>query len=136
MGLEDARKHLDLAAAQWDRASTDWYEPADPASCVTNSFYAYENLIVAAAEAQGLAWEKNHYKKADLAQELFKKGILSKDLRAELLRLNDLRKDVSYGEPGSELADEDLEGLVSDLEEVLNEVTSMITSMEAVPEDE
>jgi hypothetical protein len=31
-------------------------EPEDPASSVTNLFYAYENLIVAIAEAHQLKW--------------------------------------------------------------------------------
>src|SRR6266852_1274892 len=122
MSLDKAREHIDLASEQWERAASDSWEPADSSSCVTNAFYAYENLIVAAAEAHDLAWARNHYKKADLATELFKKNILTKDLHDELLRLNDLRKDVSYGEPGSELADEDLETLVSDLEHMIEEV--------------
>jgi hypothetical protein len=136
MGLAEAREHLDIATKQWERACSDWWEPADPASCVTNVFYAYENLVVATAEAHGLSWEKNHYRKADLAQELYNKKILSRDFRDEILRLNDLRKDVSYGEPGFELADEDLEGLVNELEQVLNEVQSMIAGMEEAAEDE
>lgn len=98
-------------------------------------FYAYENLVVAVAEAHDVPWDKNHYKKADLAHELHEKKILTKDLRDELLRLNSLRKDVSYGEPGFELADENLEGLVNDLEEILNEVESMITQMEQASEN-
>jgi hypothetical protein len=100
MSLETAREHLDVARNQRDHAATDSWEPAEPASCVTNVFYAYENLIVAMAEAHNLKWERSHYRKADLAKEMAQKKILSKDLSAEILRLNDLRKDVSYGEPG------------------------------------
>jgi len=136
MSLEAAREHVDLASEQWDRAATDSWEPADPASCVTNVFYAYENLVVAAAEAHDMKWKKNHYDKAELAKELFSRGILAKDLSDEMLRLNDLRKDVSYGEPGFDLADEDLEDLVSDLEATLGEVESLVTEMEAAAEDE
>jgi hypothetical protein len=62
--LEAARAHLDLARKQWERASSDAWEPTDPASCVTNVFYAYENLIVAVAEARGREWAKSHYKKS------------------------------------------------------------------------
>lgn len=130
MSLEEARAHLDLASKQWERASSDWWEPSDPASCVTNVFYAYENLIVAVAEAKGIKWKKNHYKKAELAEELAKNKILSKDLSDELLRLNTLRKDVSYGEPGDELSDEDLEGLVSELEEMISEVEGIVSALE------
>jgi hypothetical protein len=130
MSIERARKHLDLASEQWDRACTDAWEPSDAASCVTNVFYAYENLIVAAAEAHNVRWAKNHYKKADLASKLFKRKALKVDLGDELLRLNDLRKDVSYGEPGYELAGEDLEELVTKLEELLDEVRSIVTEIE------
>jgi hypothetical protein len=47
MSLEEAREHLDLAKEQWESAATASWEPEDPAGCVTNAFYAYENLIVA-----------------------------------------------------------------------------------------
>jgi len=130
MSLEAAREHLDLASEQWERASTDAWEPSDAASCVTNAFYAYENLIVAVAEAKDVAWAPNHYKKAALAKELAGNKLLSKDLSDEVLRLNDLRKDVSYGEPGAELRDEDLEHLVTGLELVLNEVEKFVSDLE------
>lgn len=130
MSLEAAREHLDLASKQWERATSDAWEPSDPASCVTNAFYAYENLIVAAAEATDVAWPKNHYKKAEVAKKLATDGVLSKDLSDEVLRLNDLRKDVSYGEPGAELRDEDLEVLVTELELLVNEVDELVTGLE------
>jgi hypothetical protein len=130
MSLEAAREHLRLASKQWERASTDSWEPSDAASCVTNAFYAYENLIVAAAEAKDIAWPKNHYKKAELAKELARAGVLSEDFSDELLRLNDLRKDVSYGEPGMELGNEDLESLVSQLEVAIDELDKLLTNLE------
>lgn len=130
MSLEEAREHLELAKEQSERATVDWYEPSDPASCVTNTFYAYENLIVAAAEAHGIAWPRNHYAKADLAKELADKKILSVDLKDDLLRLNDLRKDVSYGEPGSELSEEDLGELVVGLQQMVDEVDSLVSGLE------
>src|SRR5437763_1637728 len=109
MSLDEARNHLDLAREQWDHACTDSWEPEEPASCVTNVFYAYENLIVAAAEAKDLPWAKNHYKKAELAKRLHRDGTLKRDVSDDLLRFNDLRKDVSYGEPGMELLNANLE---------------------------
>ena len=126
MSLEAARKHLERASQQLDRAATDAWEPADPASCVTNVFYAYENLIAAVAEAKNLTWTKSHYKKAELAKELAGQGILSKDFSDHLLRLNDLRKDVSYGEPGMELSDQDLEFFVAELEDTIEEVKGIV----------
>jgi|ERR1700722_1740069 len=135
MSLEAAREHVDLASKQWERAATDAWEPSDPASCVTNAFYAYENLIVAVAEAKDVAWSRNHYKKAALAKDLARNGVLSKDLSDEVLRLNDLRKDVSYGEPGAELLDADLENLVTELESVINEVDDFVGRLEAEEEE-
>lgn len=135
MSLEAAREHLDLASKQWDRACSDAWEPSDPASCVTNVFYAYENLIVAVAEARGIRWEKSHYKKADLAAELARTKVLREDKKDEILRLNDLRKDVSYGEPGMELSDEDLEGLVTELEVFKDEVEELVKKLEAAEEE-
>lgn len=130
MNLEVAREHLKLAKAQWDKASVAWWMPADPATCVTNIFYAYENLIVAVAEAQGLKWEKNHFKKAELAAALFKDKILSIDISGTILYLNNLRKDVSYGEPVDELAGADLESIVGDLETFIHEVEGIVDTLE------
>jgi hypothetical protein len=98
MSLDEARKHLDLAVEQWERACNDAWEPSDPASCVTNSFYSYENLVAAVARANGISYQKRHDKKAKLARQLFERKALSKDLHDQMLRLNTLRKDVSYGE--------------------------------------
>jgi hypothetical protein len=136
MDLEKAREHLTLAKAQWDKASVAWWEPADPAQCVTNAFYAYENLIVAVAEAHGRKWDKSHYKKAELAAALFNDKILSIDIKDTILWLNDLRKDVSYGEPGDELSDADLEGIVSDLEALVEEVEGIVDALEADADEE
>ena len=130
MDLEEARDHLDLAKKQWERAASDSWTPKDHASCVTNAFYAYENLLVAVAEAHGKQWTKSHYKKAELASELFKAKILATDVSGTILRMNDLRKDVSYGEPGDELADADLEDIVGDLEKFINEVETVVEKLE------
>ena len=47
-----------------------------------------------------------------------------------MLHLNDLRKDISYGEPGSDLLDEDLYQLVVDLEGMVNEVEEIVAAKE------
>lgn len=135
MNLEEARKHVDLAKKQFESAATAAWEPADAAGCVTNAFYAYENLIVAVAEAHGRTWAPSHYKKADLAAELFKDKILTMDLHDTVLRMNDLRKDVSYGEPGEELATADLEDIVGDLEKCCDEVECIVDTLELEAEE-
>jgi hypothetical protein len=138
MDLIKARDHLELAQKQWDTAATDSWEPAEPESCVTNVFYAYENVIVAVAEALGIEWKKNHYRKAEIAAQLARDGKLSKDISQLMQQLNSLRKDISYGEPGADLLDEDLEALVTDLELMIDEVNNIISNLEdnAVEDDE
>jgi len=135
MDLEEARKHLDLAKEQWESAACASWEPEDAAGCVTNAFYAYENLIVAVAEAHGRTWEPNHYKKSKLAAELFSEKILKTDVSETILEMNNLRKDVSYGEPGSELADASLEDIISNLEAFYEEVESIVNRLEQEAEE-
>jgi hypothetical protein len=69
---------------------------------------------------------------------LFKAKILATDVSGTILRMNDLRKDVSYGEPGDELADADLEDIVGDLEKFINEVETVVEGLEeqAAEEDD
>lgn len=50
--------------------------------------------------------------------------------------MNNLRKDVSYGEPGFDLANSSLEDIVSDLETFCNEVESIVERLEPEAEDE
>jgi len=128
--LVEARKHLTRAKEQWDQAVVDSWPPVEAAECVTKCFYSYENALVAAATALGVRWTKNHYQKADLARKLFDDNKVKTDVSDLLRDLNDLRKDVSYGEPGKELADTDLEELVSNLETFLGDVDDLITEME------
>lgn len=136
MDLDEARKHLYLTKRQWESAACAAWEPEDAAGCVTNAFYAYENLIVAVAEAHGRTWEQNHYKKSKLAAELFSEKILSTDVSKTILKMNDFRKDVSYDDPGFELADANLEEIVGDLETFYNEVASIVDKLETEGEEE
>ncbi len=128
--LKEANAHLARARAQWDRATVDSWEPTDPAECVTKCFYSYENALVAAATALGTVWTKKHYEKAALAKRLFEQNKLKTDVSDLLVKLNELRKDVSYGDPGQELSDVDLEGLVSQLELFLDEVRELVAVIE------
>lgn len=128
--LKEAKAHLARARNQWDRAAVDSWEPADPAECVTKCFYSYENAVVAAATALGTAWTKKHYEKAALAKKLFEQNKIKTDISDRLVELNELRKDVSYGDPGEELSEVDLEDLVSELESFLDEIDELVTSLE------
>lgn len=125
-----AREHLARAETQRDEAATAAWEPPEPADCVSKCFYAFENAVVAAAIALGIPWEKNHWRKAELAAKLYKTGNLTTDISERLLDLNGARKDISYGDPGPVLAETDLEDLVSDLDDYLIQVTSIVDAVE------
>src|SRR5213594_3679735 len=89
-----------------------------------------KNAVVAAATALGATWTKKHYEKAALAKKLFEQNKLKTDVGDRLVELNELRKDVSYGDPGEQLMEVDLEDLVSDLELFLDEVAELIANEE------
>ena len=110
MALREARAALKRAQSQLQRVQVAWLTPPDPEEAVTFAFYAYENAIVAIAEAKGIRWTKNHAEKARLAGQLFSDGILSINVEERLIQLNTLRKDVAYGEPGPELEESGLGG--------------------------
>ena len=74
--------------------------------------------------------KKNHYEKADLASKLFRDAVVSRDVGALLRELNELRKDVSYDEPGPELEAVDLEGLAAELEAFVDEVEGILDGLE------
>ena len=130
MGILEARAALKRAQSQLERVQTAWIDPPDPVEAVTFAFYAYENGVVAVAEAKKIRWTKNHYEKADLAARLFRDGILSRDVEDRLTQLNTVRKDVAYGEPGPELEQMDLEDLAIELEQFLDEVERIIDAAE------
>ena len=130
--VAEARRHLAIAESQWDEASTDWWPPTDAAGCVTKCFYAFENGVVAAAIALGIPWKKQHPDKVRIAEELAAQGKVTIDISDRLKELNGLRKDVSYDEPGPELAGVDLESLLGELEMYLDQVKSIINDVEGI----
>jgi uncharacterized protein (UPF0332 family) len=130
VGLREARKKIELARNQLERVQVASWSPPDPVEAVTWAFYAYENAVVAVAEAKGIPWTKNHAEKARLARRLVEMGILQTDVEEKLITLNELRKDVAYGEPGFELQQVDLEYLSIELENFVDEVERVIDAHE------
>lgn len=130
MGLEEAQAKLELARSQLARVQSAAWDPTDPANAVTWAFYAYENAIVAVAEAKGIPWEKHHWHKAQLARRFADQGVLSTNVEDRLRELNDLRKDVAYGEPGPKLKELNLEDLSTDLEQFVEEVEKILDAEE------
>lgn len=128
--LVEAIQRLRTAKEQWQQAAVHSWEPAEPAECVTKCFYAFENALTAAVLAVGKKATTKHYEKANLAASLVKKGVLKTDVSGRLTELNDLRKDVQYGEPGQALANADLEDILSELEAFVEEVEAIVEGAE------
>lgn len=128
--IEEARELLEIAREQWDKAAVHSWAPSDPAQCVSPAFYSYENAVEAAALAVGEPLKKIHSYKADLAARLSSQKRLKTDVSGRLVKLNDLRKDVSYGEAGHDLSQVDLEDVVADLELFIDEVDDLISKLE------
>lgn len=128
MGIEEASQHLDLAKIQLERVSTAAWDPEDPAEAVMWAFYAYENCMVAAAESLGRNWKRTHPDKVSIARQLFSDGLVTRDVGADLELLNDLRKQVAYGEVYGDLAELDLEDLAGELESFVDEIEKLIES--------
>lgn len=128
--LKEARELFDLATGQLDEAQSAWWEPAEPAKCITNTFYAYENAVTVAMLVAGRRRTRKHYEKAEIAKKLVEGKILATDVSDRLINLNEVRKDVQYGEPGFEMRQMDLEDLVAQLESFMEEVRALLDNQE------
>lgn len=128
MGLEEAEIHLGTAKKHLERVQDEVndVDDGDREAAVTWAFYAYENCISAIAEALGRSWTYDHVRKAELARTFHADKLVSQDVGDLLEELNRLRKDVEYGEPGSDLAEIDLEDLSIGLERYIDEVESCV----------
>ncbi len=128
MGQAEAESHLNVAKKQLDRVQTASWDPDDNdrEDAVTWGFYAYENAVVAVAEKENIPWKTTHWNKLDIAEEIHIRGLVSVNVRKRLEELNELRKDVQYGEPGPDLRDYDLENLATELEAFLDEVEALV----------
>lgn len=87
-----------MAEEQLARVQVAALDPEDWADIATYGLYALENASVAVAERLGLPWERNHWSKASLAEQL----AMGHDVPAvgQLMRdLNSVRKSEAYGEP-------------------------------------
>jgi uncharacterized protein (UPF0332 family) len=130
MGINRAREHLSVAKSHLTKVQAYWEDPDTLDQAVTWAFYAYENAVVAAAEASSIPWRPTHPSKVEAAAILYERGIVPVDVGPLLARLNQARKDVAYGEP-SELLDKiDAEKLVTDLEAFVHDVERYIESIE------
>lgn len=105
-----------LAREHFTRASAA-FETGDLVVGVTFLHLAAEAAVVALAELHGIAIERQHWRKAEVATELHTRGILSMDLSPILRLLNQARKDAGYEGEDPDFGDwtpEDLLGAVED----------------------
>jgi hypothetical protein len=107
--VDAASGHLALARKHLAKVQAAWLEPADWADLAMYGLYALENAVVAVAEHVGVAWEKSHWNKVEVARKLHSQHGLP-DIADLLTDLNDLRKSEAYGEPAShpEMSAEDI----------------------------
>jgi hypothetical protein len=100
---ELAREHLDRGL--------QGVAGGDATEAVTWLFLALEAAIVAVAEHHGVDTEKQHWRKADVAQELHQRGVLGRDYSSTLRLLNEARKVAAYEGDEPDLEGESLEDI-------------------------
>ena len=103
-----AREHLERAlpavtAAQYTEA-------------VTWLFASLEAAVAALAEQNGETLDTKHWRKAEVASELFKRGAVAVDLAPPLRTLNEARKEAVYDGEEPELDGQSLEDLAAEVE--------------------
>jgi hypothetical protein len=103
-----AREHLDQALLG--------VEAEDATEAVTWLFVALEAAITALALDAGQVVEPKHWKKAELAHELFVDGRVAHDFAPTLRTLNEARKEAVYDGEDPHLGGSSLEDLAADVE--------------------
>ncbi len=106
-----AREHL--------RRASGAFEAGDPVVGVTFLHLAAEAAVVALSELNGIATERQHWRKAEAATELHTRGVLSTDLSPILELLNQARKDAGYEGEDPDFGDWTSEGLLSTVEDAV-----------------
>jgi hypothetical protein len=107
-----------LAREHFTRASGA-FEAGDPVAGVMFLHLAAEAAVVALAELQGIATERQHWCKGQAATELHAHGVLSTDLGPILGLLNQARKDASYEGEQPDFGDWTSEELLSIVEDAV-----------------
>jgi hypothetical protein len=103
-----AREHLDralpaVAAGQYTEA-------------VTWLFASLEAAVAALAEQRGVATPPKHWRKAEIAEQLFKDGHVRHDFGPTLRLLNDSRKEAVYEGEEPDLDGRPLEDVAAEVE--------------------
>lgn len=91
-------------------------------------FVSLEAAIVAAADVQALDTKKAHWKKADVASEMFDSGALTTDFSDVLKVLNAARKAVFYEGEDPDLQGASLESIASTVESAIEQAEHLVAS--------
>ncbi len=118
IGEMSPQSKTDLAREHLTRASGA-FEVGDPVVGVTFLHLAAEAAIVALAELNGIATERQHWRKGEAATELHTRGILPTDLGPMLELLNQARKDAGYEGEDPDFGDWTSAELVSTVEDAV-----------------
>jgi hypothetical protein len=108
----------DLAREHFTRAHGA-FEAGDMVVGVTFLYLAAEAAIVALAELNDIATQRQHWRKAQAATELQTRGVLATDLSPVLELLNQARKDVAYEGEDPDFGSWSSEDLLSAVEGVV-----------------
>lgn len=103
-----AREHLERALVA--------VHAEDVTEAVTWLFAALEAAIVAVAERHGIDTRKQHWKKAEAAEQLHDAGTLPHDFSQALDLLNEARKMVVYEGDDPELQGRSLQDIATEVE--------------------
>ncbi len=103
-----AREHLERALPAV--AAEDYTE------AVTWLFASLEAAVAALADQHGVSIEPKHWKKAEVAEQLFAQDAVSTDLAPALRALNNARKKAIYEGEEPDLDDRSLEDLATEIE--------------------
>jgi hypothetical protein len=122
-----AREKLALAEKHLDKVLAAWSEP-DWADLAIYGLYCLEAAVEAAASAVGVSVTKQHWRKANVAAELFE-GHQLPDVESLMSALNDARKAEAYGDiVAPEL---DAEDVATEIERYVEAVRALVERTES-----
>jgi hypothetical protein len=121
-----------LAREHFTRASGA-FASGDPVAGVMFLHLAAEAAVVALSELQGIATERQHWRKGQAATELHTRSILSTDLGPILELLNQARKDAGYEGEDPNFGDWTSEDLLNIVENAVQTAEKAVDTREVAP---
>ena len=109
------RPRCSLRGSIWDRAQPA-VEAEDYTEAVTWLSVSLEAAIAAIADQHGVATPPKHWRKAEIAEQLFKDGHIGVDFAPVLRTLNGARKEAIYEGEEPDPDGQSLEDVAADVE--------------------